>query len=668
MKILLTIILSFGFLKAHGFIGQKTQGTFVEDFYKLSETNNHQTAGGGNTQVSPYPYLLNAQGPAAQVIVTPPLNTTSPVRHNLTWDMIDRLLMAEIDLQNNDLAPALEKYLEIARKTWDSSVSIRAVQIAELLKTSGGEDKVAEAVQLRDEANPSNIEASKKIASYLVLSGNIEGAVDHFTLIIDQTPNTTTTSSISIKDISTNIDDIPLLDPDKKLNRLFKQRNLSFNNIIGSGFRFTIKTLSKFIKGEHEEAAVNTMKQLVSEYEKENVEAQIALAVFLNTAERTSEALAAIESAAPFASGNTEITIFHAQLYQQNKKDQKAIDVLESFLRHHPNSRAIRIIYTSMLTDMGQYEKAVDEYEKLLRKYPHDNKNRYLFGIILWHTDQVDRAEQEFEKLLDSDVPFIVSLANYSLGQIAESKKEYDNAGDFYDKVTTNQSHALKAQIKIAGIMAKQGDLEAGRNHLYILQPINAKQLIDIYNAEANMLIDAGQYDEMKMVYQKALKRFPGNYAIITEYLHATDGIGQVDIDFVEQYINDMLIFNPNDSTALNYLGYSLLEYTDRYEEALEMLERALQIEPRSSYILDSVGWALFRLERYDEALEHLEEARFVYFPEVSAEIEAHIGEVYWVLGQKEKARQVWNKALEKKLSDEEYLIKTMERLDPPPP
>ena len=614
MKILLTIILSLGFCKAYGFQG--SEGVITEPMDASS--------------------------------TPPPL----PVRRELTWSMIDRLMTAESVLQSKDLELALEKYMEVTRETWDSSVAARTVQLATLL---GDEDKIDKAIQLQGEADSSNIKASQTLVPYLIRAGNIDGAVDHLKLIIERISHSASPVAKS------DPENIPLPDLEKKYHNPLQQKTPSFETLMGTGFNFAIKTLSKLLWGEHGETAINTMKQLVAEYEKENVESQMALAVLLSRAEQFDEALKAVESVVPFSTGNAQVTIFRAKLYKKNKEGQKALDVLAEFLKHHPNSKRIRIFYASTLTDMEQPEKAYDAFKELLRRYPDSDMFRYLFGLMLWHTDQLVEAKQQFEKLVDSDREPIVELANYSLGQIAESQKQYDEAIAFYRKVK-HQKYHLNAQIRVAVVTAKKGELALARHYLFMLPKRNLQEVMAVYSAEANMLIDAGQYDEMTAISKRLLKLFPGNLGVFFTYVEIAKKA--VDVNIIEEYINNILMFDPNNAQALNNLGYALVEYTDRYEEAYELIKRALQIDP-APYIMDSMGFVLLRMERYEEALEYLERASFLILPGVSGEIEAHIGEVYWALGQKEKAREIWNKALERRVGDEERLIETMERLDP---
>lgn len=104
------------------------------------------------------------------------------------------------------------------------------------------------------------------------------------------------------------------------------------------------------------------------------------------------------------------------------------------------------------------------------------------------------------------------------------------------------------------------------------------------------------------------------------------------------------LTLEPDQPTVLNYLGYSLVERREKLDEALEMIERAVQGEPDSGYITDSLGWALFRLGRYQEAVAPMERA--VALLPTDPILNDHLGDVYWAVGREREAIFQWRRAL----------------------
>ncbi len=114
--------------------------------------------------------------------------------------------------------------------------------------------------------------------------------------------------------------------------------------------------------------------------------------------------------------------------------------------------------------------------------------------------------------------------------------------------------------------------------------------------------------------------------------------------DNAEADFRAALALNPNQPQVLNYLGYSLVEKQIKLDEALSLIERAVAAEPDSGYIVDSLGWVLYRLGRYAEAVEHLEVAARLM--PVDPVVNDHLGDVYWAVGRLREAEFQWRRAL----------------------
>ena len=119
-----------------------------------------------------------------------------------------------------------------------------------------------------------------------------------------------------------------------------------------------------------------------------------------------------------------------------------------------------------------------------------------------------------------------------------------------------------------------------------------------------------------------------------------------------------LLAENPNNAHALNALGYTLADATDRVQEAYDLISRALSMRPDDPFILDSMGWVQYRLGNNTDAIGYLERALSI---RSDAEIAAHLGEVLWVMGETDRAREVWTKAKQEH-PDNHVLNETIER------
>ena len=122
--------------------------------------------------------------------------------------------------------------------------------------------------------------------------------------------------------------------------------------------------------------------------------------------------------------------------------------------------------------------------------------------------------------------------------------------------------------------------------------------------------------------------------ALIAEHL---DRLDQAEADF-----RRVLAIDADNTRALNALGYTLADRTDRYQEALGYIEKAFAQAPDDPAVIDSMGWVLYRLGRFQEARDHLQKA---YDMTQDSEIAAHLGEVMWAMGDREAARALWNEA-----------------------
>jgi len=114
------------------------------------------------------------------------------------------------------------------------------------------------------------------------------------------------------------------------------------------------------------------------------------------------------------------------------------------------------------------------------------------------------------------------------------------------------------------------------------------------------------------------------------------------DIARAEADLRKVLVAEPDNVAALNALGYTLADRTTRYDEALQLIDRARVAEPDNAAIIDSYGWVLYRLGRKDEALVELRRA---FSLQKDPEIAAHLGEVLWVTGNKDEARRYFDEA-----------------------
>ena len=183
--------------------------------------------------------------------------------------------------------------------------------------------------------------------------------------------------------------------------------------------------------------------------------------------------------------------------------------------------------------------------------------------------------------------------------------------------------------------------------------------LVRIYLTEGELLRTSKRYEKAMEVYNTALGIIPENTDLLCARALTAERIGRVDI--LERDIKTILKTQPDNGHALNALGFTLADQTERYEEAYGYLKRAIEILPDDPAVIDSLGWVNYRLGRFDEAIRLLRKALSRFD---DGEIAAHLGEVLWASGAQEDAKKVWEKSL-LKFPNDSYLLDVMRRLIP---
>ena len=177
--------------------------------------------------------------------------------------------------------------------------------------------------------------------------------------------------------------------------------------------------------------------------------------------------------------------------------------------------------------------------------------------------------------------------------------------------------------------------------------------------AEAQLLREAGRSDEAYALLETSLAKQPDNPELLYETALTAERQGKPQI--LEKHLKHLLKLKPDHAHALNALGYSLAERNTRLAEAHKLISQALALAPQDPFIMDSMGWVLFRQGKLPESLKTLEAA---YGIKADPEIAAHLGEVLWTMGRKDDASRIMNEAA-KKFPDNEVLASALKKFQP---
>ena len=227
------------------------------------------------------------------------------------------------------------------------------------------------------------------------------------------------------------------------------------------------------------------------------------------------------------------------------------------------------------------------------------------------------------------------------LGQMAEYLEQFDEALSWYVTVPGGPERE-QARIRGARVLHELERRDEAWQRLRALQTDGAAEedtRRSAYLLEAELRREDDDPVELD-VYNRALGAMPDDPAVL--YARALMWERRDDIARAEADLRRILVQDPENIAALNALGYTLADRTQRYTEALELIDRARLAEPDNAAIIDSYGWVLYRLGRHAEALVELRRA---YSMMKDAEVAAHIAEVLWVMGRRDEARRYFDEA-----------------------
>jgi tetratricopeptide (TPR) repeat protein len=559
------------------------------------------------TPARPPSATVAAEAEAGSEAMTKARAETLPAQE-LTPQILYQALLAEIAGQRGNLKLSTSAYLDLARTTRDPRIARRAAEIA---LHDRDLDTALQAARLWVEFDPQSPQARQMLSSLLVSTNRLDELQPHVARLLAEEGE--------------NIGDGLL-----RLNRIFARH-------------------------PDQKAVLLLIEQLTAPYlglaEAHFARAQAALNA--GAWERGTEE---IDKALSLRPDWDIAAMLKAQLQRPGSAEQ-ALDTLRRYLAAHPQAREVRLQFARALVGERKYLEAQKEFRRLLGDYPDNQDVVYAVAILSLQLQDYGVAEENFRKLLQRDYAEAGTVRLY-LGQIAEERKRPDEALDWYAQVPPGEQY-LAAQIRIANVLGKQGKLEEARSHLRQAQVSGDEERIQLLLAEAQLLREAGRPREAFDLLQNSLTAQPNQTELLYETALLAEKIGRMDV--LEANLRKVIRLKPEHAHAYNALGYSFAERNERLPEAHQLIVKALQLAPNDPFILDSMGWVLFRMEDKAGALVQLQRAFAI---RQDPEIAAHLGEVLWTLGRRDEAKKTWLDAA-KASPGNEALVEVIKRFNP---
>jgi tetratricopeptide (TPR) repeat protein len=384
-----------------------------------------------------------------------------------------------------------------------------------------------------------------------------------------------------------------------------------------------------------------------------NPEALYALALTAIRAQQYSLAEQKIRQALSVKPGwSNAIQLLSRTLFLQDKQAQ-GLEVLDRALVKDPENLEMRLAYAKMLIEAQRLDESLQQFEILNDQHPDNPDIIHALGVLSVELERYRAATKYFDQLIRLGQK--VGDAHFYLGLIAEKKGDTKSALEHFNRVEGN--NLVDARIHMAKILAHQNKLNQARELIQQLRFESPQNGLKLLLIEAEILRDVQQYKLAQEVYDQGLDLYEDNPELLyARALNAAD-LGRVDL--LEKDLRHLLKLQPDHADALNALGYTLADQTDRLEEAKGYILKALALKPDSPAILDSMGWVEYRMGNLPAALKYLQQAAAI---SPDAEIASHLGEILWKMGRKQEALRVWREANELD-PDNRYIKPVMQRL-----
>ncbi|MDJ0878782.1 MAG: tetratricopeptide repeat protein [Halieaceae bacterium] len=514
------------------------------------------------------------------------------------------LLVAEFALRRREYDLALNTYMQQAEELQDAGVAAHTARLAQFMRR---DPAAIRATELWVRLEPENLEARLTLANLLARTGRPGQALTHMEAILRAGGLANFTSLVR-----------------------------GFNSMDPSAQRVLLQRV----------------ETLLAEF-PDNTQLRLCSVLMLESIGQQEEALAELQPIFDNDPHQVQAVVMDAKLRLDLGRRERAFERVTAALDKQPENTRLRLQYARLLTqtDMAEAER---QFQILLDAAPEDPDLLFSMALIQREMNDLESARESLERLLSLNAR--TDEAHYYLGKTAEDQQRLDDAIMHYMEVQPGRDFGT-ANDRLAQLMLAAGrsaELGVYFDALRASYPNLAEQL---YALEVEKLMGGQHLAEASAVVDRALSEYPESVSlrysrsIVAERL---DNLAEAEADLRRILAND-----PDNSTALNALGYLLANRTERYAEAEELIARALEINPEEPAILDSWGWVKYRLGEYDEALDYLQRA-YRAFPD--PEVAAHLGEVLWVMGRDEAAVAIWDQALSTS-PEHAILLETIQRL-----
>lgn len=351
------------------------------------------------------------------------------------------------------------------------------------------------------------------------------------------------------------------------------------------------------------------------------------------------EAIAALQKALQLKPDFVDAVVSLGVVYNRQGNEAKAVALYAKYQKDNSPSSKIADILAQLYIEKNDYAKAFEQLE-IVEAESDDRLNvRMKMALILIEQKHYDVAAQKLEEIL-LDAPESDKVRFY-LAAVYEESGKLDKAHKAYIQIPSSSHYYGESVVHAAYILKNQGRL----NEALSVASTGLKNRQDqpqIYAIYASLLDEKGELKEAIKILEEGVVKFEKNTQLKFYYGTLQDRVGNK--EQVVKSMQEVLEIDPNHVQGLNYLAYTWAEMNEKLSDAESLARRAAELEPKDGYVLDTLGWILYKQDKVKEAIQFLEAAH-TYQSGVSI-IAEHLGDAYYKQAMVAKAKSMYQKAI----------------------
>ena len=379
-------------------------------------------------------------------------------------------------------------------------------------------------------------------------------------------------------------------------------------------------------------------------------------------ADQKPAALQALQNGESLSPNSAPTALLAMELLESGSAEVEPL--VQKYLQKNPSPQ-IRLAYARVLLGQKRAADAKTQLKAITKESPEFPEAWAILASLQLQDNELDAAQAsiaQFE-LLAPKVPEGVgrnaaqAQLNLLQADLAEKQKRYQDADAYLQKIP-DAANLLSVQARRADLLAKQGKVAQGQELIRAVPASGPNQVRLRQIAEVQLLRDAGLSQQAFELQSQIQKQAPEDVELAYDTALLAEKAGNT--DEMERLLRDIITRKPDFQHAYNALGYSYAERNIKLDEAQQLIQKALDLQPGDPFITDSLAWVYFRRGQFDEAEKLLVQA---YATRQDAEIAAHLGEVLWAQNKRDRALQIWRQGLQTD-SKNATLLETLKRLN----